>query len=134
MAKAKTTPKAAGESKDELAKKLEVLAVDGIQENEAAEALEIAAELEALGAVEEIEATEVEITDGVAVKDIEKANVLDDVLVGFEYHVSQRIADIMNEYNWQASESLVEGKDVDVVATVKYWMGQGHTNRHIVIV
>lgn len=117
---------------------LETLAADGIQENEKAEATKLVDELADLGKVEEVVATEVEaeveINDGVAVRDIEKANVLDDVLVDYTYNVSQKVADIMNEYNWQASETVVNGKDVDIVATVKYWMYQGHTNRDVAVV
>lgn len=121
-------------TKAEVTKDLEVLAADGIQENEKPKVEVLVKELENLGAVEEVVATSVEIDDAVAVKDIGRANILSDVLVGYEYRVSAAVANIMNEYNWQASESKVSGKDVDVIATVKYWIAQGHTNRSIVVV
>jgi hypothetical protein len=119
---------------------LETLAADGIQENEKAEATELVAELAELGKVEEVVATDVEEvvteeeTDGVAVKDIPMAPALDDVYVNSVYSVSQAVADVLNEGFWQQSSTKVAGRDIDVIATIKYWIHQGHTNRMIVVV
>jgi len=119
---------------------LETLAADGIQENEKAEATELVAELADLGKVEEVVATDVEEvvteedTDGVAVKDIPMAPALDDVYVNSVYSVSQAVADVLNEGFWQQSSTKVAGRDIDVIATIKYWTHQGHTNRMIVVV
>lgn len=125
----------ARKSKTEAVKQLEVLATDGIQENEKAEVAELVKDLEALNAVEDIAITEEAVSDGIAIKDITAANVLDDVLVGYEYRVSAALKNIIDtEYNWQASETIVNGKDIDVVATVKYWLRQGHTGRNVVAV
>lgn len=125
---------ARAKSKTEAVKQLEVLAADGIQENEKAEAAELVKDLEALDAVEDIVIAEA-VSDGVAIKDIDAANVLDDVLVGYEYRVSEALKNIIDtEYNWQASETIVNGKDIDAVATVKYWLRQGHTGRNVVAV
>jgi len=119
---------------------LETLAADGIQENEKAEATELVAELADLGKVEEVVATDVEEvvteedTDGVAVKDIPMTSALDDVYVNSVYSVSQAVADVLNEGFWQQSSTKVAGRDIDVIATIKYWIHQGHTNRMIVVV
>ena len=119
---------------------LETLAADGIQENEKAEATELVAELAELGKVEEVVAADVEEvvteenTDGVAVKDIPMAPALDDVYVNSVYSVSQAVADVLNEGFWQQSSTKVAGRDIDVIATIKFWIQQGHTNRMIEVV
>ena len=138
-AKEKAAAKAAAAKEKAAAKAaLETLAADGIQEK--AEATELVAELAELGKVEEVVATDVEDvvteedTDGVAVKDIPMTPALDDVYVNSMYSVSQAVADILNEGFWQQSSTKVAGRDIDVIATVKYWIHQGHTNRMIVVV
>lgn len=116
---------------------LETLAADGIQENEKAEATELVAELADLGKVEEVvlETPEEKSTEGaVAVKNIPMSPALDDVYVNSVYSVSQAVADILDEGFWEQSSTEVSGRDIDVIATIKYWVHQGHTNRMVAVV